>query len=276
MQLQSGLAQVARKPLYGRRIVVPRSREGTSRLAEMLEEQGAEVLEAPSIRTLPPEDWAPLDACIARLEEYQFLCFTSATSVACFWERLGVAGRNTRDLAHLRIAAFGLATAEALRARGLRPDLDAPGYRPEEVGRALEGMDLTRAAVLFPGAVGAREGVPDVIRQRGAHVDVAPGFRTALVEREGEQLLALFRDQRIDAVAFTSSSTVTSFLEAIGPNRPATLLHNVAVACIGPMVSETARGAGLPVHIQPEESSLPALQEALVTYFASGDSPCPR
>ncbi len=276
MQPHSALAQVARKRLYGRRIVIPRSREGRSSLAEMLEEQGAEVLEVPSIRTLPPEDWAPLDACIARLEEYQFLCFTSVTSVVCFWERLGVAGRNTRDLAHLRIAAFGLATAEALRLRAVHPDLGTAGYRPEEVGRGLEGVELACAAVLFPGAVGAREGVPDVIRQRGAHVDVAPAFRTALVEREGEQLVALFRDRRIDAVAFTSSSTVTNFLEAIGANRPATLLHNVAVACIGPMVSETARGAGLPVHIQPQGSSLPALQEALVTYFAGGDLPCRR
>jgi len=72
-------------------------------------------------------------------------------------------------------------------------------------------------------------------------------------------------------VAFTSSSTVDSFLEALGSERPATLFHGVAVACIGPIVTERARRAGLPVSVEPDESSLAALQEALIRYFARED-----
>lgn len=276
VRLQPALAWFERKPLFGRRIIVARSREEPSLLTEMLEDEGAEVLELPSIRTLPPEEWGPLDSCIARLQEYHYLCFTSATSVTRFWERLEATGRDARALAHLRVAAFGSATADGLRVRGVRPDLGTPGYRTDEVGKALEGVDLNQRAVLFPGAVGAREGVPHVFRRRGARVDEVPAFRTALVEWEGEGLATLFKDRRIDAVAFTSSSTVTNFLEALGSDEPAALLHNTAIACIGPLVTQRARRAGLPVQIEPDESSLPALQQALVRYFGRGEGPWPN
>ncbi|MBI3780650.1 MAG: uroporphyrinogen-III C-methyltransferase [candidate division NC10 bacterium] len=271
VRLQAALAWFERKPLFGRRIIVARSREEPSLLAEMLEDEGAEVLELPSIRTLPPGDWGPLDSSVARLHEYQWLCFTSATSVTCFWGRLEAAGRDARGLAHLRIAAFGLATREALRTRGVHPDLSIAGYRAELVAGALESIDLRQAAVLFPGAVGAREKVPDLFRQRAARVDVVPAFRTALVGWEDEGLATLLRDGQIDAVAFTSSSTVDSFLEALGSDRRVTLFHGVAVACLGPMVTERARRAGLPVNVEPDESSLGALQEALIRYFARED-----
>lgn len=271
VRLQPALAWFERKPLFGRRIIVARSREEPSLLTEMLEDEGAEVLELPSIRTLPPGDWGPLDSSIARLQEYQYVCFTSATSVASFWERLETACRDARGLAHLRVAAFGTATAEALRARGVRPDLGAAGYRREVVARALRESDLAQAAVLFPAAEGAQEGVPDVFRQRGARVDVVPAFRTAVVGWEDEGLATLLREGQIDAVAFTSSSTVDNFLEALGADQPATLFQKALVACIGPTVSERARRAGLPVHFEPDEPSLPALQEALMRYFARRD-----
>jgi uroporphyrinogen-III synthase len=165
--------------------------------------------------------------------------------------------------------------SDAQRLAGLPPDLRVSGYRAEDVVGALEGTDLTGAALLFAGAAGPREAVPELLCQRGARVDVALTFRTALVEGEEEGLAILFRDRPIDAVVFTSSSTVNRFLEALRAAEPASLLQQTAIACIGPMVSDTARRAGLPVHIQPDESSLAALREALVRHFVGGDGPWP-
>jgi uroporphyrinogen III methyltransferase/synthase len=269
--LRPALGWFEAKPLFGRRIVVARSREEPSALTEGLEDQGAEVLELPSIRTLPPDDWGPLDAAIARLSAYRWLCFTSATAVARFWERLEVAGRDARALADLRVAAIGAGTAGALRARGLHADLAAAGYRAEAVERALAGAEIAGMAVLFPGAAGAAEAVPAALRRRGARVDVVPAFRTALVEWGGEGLATLLAEGQIDAVAFTSSSTLDNFLEALGAEQPAPLFQKAVVACIGPTVSDRARRAGLPVHLEPDEPSLPALQAALMRYFAGRD-----
>lgn len=99
---------------------------------------------------------------------------------------------------------------------------------------------------------------------------MVPAFRAAVVEREDEGLARLLRQGRIDAVASTGSSAANDFLEALGSDEPASLLQKAAVACIGPMATERARRAGLPVDIEPDESSLPALQEALTRYFGGG------
>lgn len=267
VRLRPALGWFEAKPLFGRRIVVARSREEPSALTEILEDHGAEVLELPSIRTLPPEDWRPLDAAIARLSAYRWLFFTSATAVAGFWGRLAVARRDARALAQLRVGAVGVGTAEALRTRGLHADVCVASYRAEAVERTLAGAGVVGTAVLFPGGIGAREALPALLERQGARVDVVPTFRTVLVEWEGETLATQLAEGRIDAVAFTSSSTVTNFVEALGTEEPAALLHRTTVACIGPQTGEAARRAGLPVHIQPTESSLPAFEEALLGHF---------
>jgi uroporphyrinogen III methyltransferase/synthase len=254
-------------PLSGRRVLVTRPRPLAGRLAALLEAHGAEVITLPTIRIEPPEDWAPLDAAIRALPDFRWVIFTSVNGVASFCERLGRAGLDARSLAGLRVAAIGPETAEALRGAGIEPDRVPAEYRAEGLLGALE-TELGRGdAVLLVRATEARELLPRELGARGIRVTVAPAYRTVLVKEEADRARALLEARRIDAVTFTSSSTVRGFVALLGPADARRLLDGVVVAAIGPITAETAAELGLHVSIMPHEYTIPALADAIAGYF---------
>jgi uroporphyrinogen III methyltransferase / synthase len=257
------------KPLFGRRIVVTRAREQASALTERLQTEGAEVLEFPAIEIVPPESWEPLDAAVRRIGEYRWIVFTSANGVRFFWERLRAGGRDARGLSAARVAAIGPATADALRAHGIEPDVVPAEFKAEGLLAALAGERLAGVKVLIPRAAEAREVLPAELAQRGAAVDVVPAYRTVRSTRDVKALRELLAARRVDAVTFTSSSTVTSFCEALGDEGVPALLGGVTVAAIGPITAETARQQGLTPHIVCADYTIPALVAALVAHFVS-------
>ncbi len=261
------------RPLFGRRIVVTRAREQASALAERLQAEGAEVLEFPAIEIVPPESWGPLDAAVGRIAEYRWILFTSANGVRFFWERLRAAGRDARSLAPARVAAIGPATADALRARGIEPDLVPAEYKAEGILAALAAEPLAGARVLIPRATEAREALPAELEKRGAKVDVVPAYRTIQSTREAKSLQELLAARRVDAVTFTSSSTVTNFCQALGEAELAALLDGVTIACIGPITAGTAQQQGLTPHIVCADYTIPALVTALAAHFARPPNP---
>ena len=255
------------RPLFGRRIVVTRAREQTSALADRLLAEGAEVLEFPAIEIVPPESWGPLDAAVREIATYRWVIFTSANGVRFFWERLRAAGRDARSLAAASVAAIGPATAEALRAHGIEPDLVPAEFKAEGLLAALAREPVAGARVLIPRAAEAREVLPAELAKRGATVDVVPAYRTLQSTRDAEALRALLEAGRVHAVTFTSSSTVTNFCRALGETDVAALLGGVTVACIGPITAATAREAGLTPHLVCAEYTIPALVAALAAHF---------
>lgn len=271
VRLRETLAWFEARPLFGNRILVTRAREQASEFARRLEEAGAEVVEAPAIRIVPPESWGPLDAAIGRLGEFRWLILTSANGVRCFWERLRLAGRDARDLAGIRLAAIGPATAEALEARGLAADVIPPEFKAEALVEALAGEPLEGVGVLIARAAEAREVLPEALAARGARVEVVPAYRTvqALESPEAEEVRTLLREGRIQVVTFTSSSTVRYFLELVGPEA-AELLREVVVASIGPITAETASRYGIATQVMPERYTIPGLVEALIRHFQIG------
>ena len=213
---------LARRPLSGRRVLVTRPRAQAARLTGLLEAYGAEAVTLPTIRIEPPEDWAPLDEAIRSLTAFRWVVFTSVNGVAAFRERLGLAGLDARSLAGRRVAAIGPETAEALRRGGIEADLVPAEYRAEGLrrrarrparprGRGAAGPRRGGAGRPAPGARGARDpgdgraGVPDGLRR---------GRRRATPS-------ALLESRRIDAVTFTSSSTVRGFVALLGAGRRA-------------------------------------------------------
>jgi len=257
------------RPLFGKRILVTRAREQAGSFTQLLEEAGAEVVEFPTIVILPPEEWAPLDQAIARLREYQWLVFTSANGVRFFWERLRRAGRDTRDLAGITVCAIGPATAAALEAQGVRADVVPAEFRAEALAEAIGTDRIQGARVLVARAAEAREVLPEDLLRRGARVDVVPAYRTVKNSADAGDLLRLLEEGKIHAVTFTSSSTVTHFLDLLG-ERAAELLRSVTVASIGPITAETAARHGIVSQVVPEPYTIPALSEALVRYFRAG------
>lgn len=268
VRLRDRLRWFEGKPLFGRRIVVTRAREQQSAFAELLEGYGAEVLECPTIALLPPEDWTTLDQALDRIASYHWLIFTSANGVRFFWKRLRGQGRDLRTLSGLKVVAIGPATASALEEVGLRPDLIPTEYRAEALVEALQG-DLRGVRFLLPRAAEAREVLPDGLLERGAVVDVVPTYRTVKVADQTQRIRELLQAKQIDAVTFTSSSTVVNFVEMFPGEDLHTLLRGVTIACIGPVTAETAGRYDLTTHVMPGEYTIPALAHALLEYFAT-------
>jgi uroporphyrinogen-III synthase len=269
-------AWLRRRPLHGRRVLVTRPRPQAGRLAALLEVHGAEVVTLPVIRIEPPEDWAPLDAAIRALGTFRWVVFTSVNGVAAFRERLGRAGLDARSLAGRQVAAIGPETADALRRAGIEPDLVPAEFRAEGLLEALATRLERGDAVLLVRAAEARDVLPRELEARGIRVTVAPAYRTVIAKEGADRVLALLESRRLDAVTFTSSSTVRGFLALLAPADARRLLDGVIVGAIGPITAETAAEHGLRVSVMPREYTIPALADAIAGHFETAPPVTPR
>jgi len=257
------------KPLFGRRIIVTRAREQASEFMERLSDLGADCVEFPTIQVVPPDTWEPLDQGIEQLSGYQWVIFTSVNGVNFFLERLGELGKDVRDLKGIKIGAIGPKTAQAWERMGIRPDLVPDEYRAEAVIARLQKEGIQDLRILIPRAKKAREILPDELRKAGAVVDVVPAYRTVMPEQRSREVAGLLEDGLVDMVTFTSSSTVSNFVEMLGPQRQEVKawMERLAVACIGPVTEKTARDHGFQVHVVPREYTIEALTQNIVAYF---------
>jgi uroporphyrinogen III methyltransferase/synthase len=263
----SAVSWLVRRPLQGKRVLVTRPRGQARRLAALLEARGAEVVTLPTIAIAPPEDWGPLDAAIRMLGAYRWVVFTSVNGVEAFQARLILAGLDARSLAGRLVAAIGPETAERLRRAGVEPDLVPDEYRAEGLLEALAARLDRQDRVLIVRAADAREVLPRELAARGHAVTVVPAYRTVVAQAGAERVRTLLESGRLDAVTFTSSSTVRGLLALIGPAKAHQLLKDVVVAAIGPVTAETATEHGLRVDVIPGDYTIPALADALAGHF---------
>jgi uroporphyrinogen III methyltransferase/synthase len=262
------------RPLFGRRIVVTRSREQAGELVEMLEERGAEAIQAPTIRIAPPDDSEALDRAAAGAAGYDWIVFTSANAVEAFLGRLQQRG-DIRELKGVRVCAIGPSTAQRIARFGLRADLTPDESRAEGVFEALQAAGpLSGRRVLLPRADIAREVLPDQLRDAGADVIEVIAYRTVLATAERDSDYDIYRmllERQIDAVTFTSASTVRNFARMLGEEQAADLLNTTVVAAIGPVTAEAAQQLGIGVTVVPKKYTIPDLVDALVEHFASAE-----
>lgn len=268
VRLRERLNWFERRPLFGKRILVTRTREQAGRFAELLEGQGAEVVEIPLIEIAPPTSWKPVDQAIERLETYKWIIFTSTNGVEEFFRRLQALRLDARRLGAARVCAIGSATAGSLERYNIIPDVVPAEFRAEGVIEALKPYDVQGAKILLPRAEVARDLLPVELEQRGATVDVVPVYRTVKSPTAGDILKPLLQDRKIDLVTFTSSSTVTNFVEALAQEDLKAICEGVRVACIGPITKETAERVGLTVDIMPQQYTIPTFASAIAEYFA--------
>ena len=285
VELRPELSWYERLPLFGRTVVVTRSRDQAGCLAAGLAALGADVRVVPTIAFAPPGSYAELDAGIERLVGYDWIVFTSANGVRCFFDRLHDAhGKDTRALAGVHVAAIGPATARALEAHGISADVVPAVYRAEGVFAAIrdyadaDGEDaggsrgLVGARVFIPRAQVARDVLPQLLCEAGAHVDVAAAYRTVVPEGAADDLRDLLQGGHVDAVTFTSSSTVRNFCALLGgPARPSgeasALMEGVAACSIGPITSQTLRDCGIEPAAEAERYTVDGLVAAIRGYF---------
>lgn len=254
--------------LKGRRIVVTRAREQAGDLVRALQEHGAEAVIAPVICIQPLDNLGALRAALTGLSAYRWVVFTSQNAVQIVFDRLVAWGLTPRVFAATAVAAIGTATADALTLRGVVPALVPAEFVAEALAEALvrrSGGTLTGTRVLIPSAEDAREALAAGLREHGAIVENIAVYRTVPVEADLSGLAKDISRGRIDAVTFTSSSTVRSFVELVG--RPAATSGRFVTATIGPITAETARELGLREIIEAEPHTVPGLVESLARRF---------
>jgi uroporphyrinogen III methyltransferase/synthase len=243
---------------------------------DLLESLGAETIEAPMIRILPPDDYAPLDEACATASSFDWIVFTSANAVDAFMERLMASPLDVRALQGPKLCAVGPATAQRLAKHGLKVDLVPSEYRAEGVSQAIaQGGRIRGATVLLPRADIGREVVANELRKQGAEVTEVVAYRTVATEpdREGDpDIYRLLLDRKIDVVTFASASAVRTFVNVLGPEPAADLLNATAVAAVGPVTAAAAKQWGIQTTILPEHYTIPALVDAIVEYFQRSSS----
>jgi len=272
--LRDEIAWFDKRPLFGKRLVVTRARSQAASLSERLAAAGASVLEMPATR-LEPLDPAPLRAALGpgRLKEFTWVAFTSQNAVRFFWDELRAAGLDARALAGAKIASVGPATADALLARGLAVDVAPDRFVAEALLDALRGRrDVNGARVLYATAEGARDTLQLGLEELGAIVERVDLYRSVLDGSGAEQLKERMSREGVDLVTFTSASSVTNFVDAVGRD----LARRAPAASIGPVTSRAARTAGLDVVVEATESTIPGLANAIARYFAGASSAVAR
>ncbi|MDH4043876.1 MAG: uroporphyrinogen-III synthase [Gemmatimonadota bacterium] len=248
--------------LAGRAVVVTRSREQAAAFRAALEARGARVIVFPTIDTRSADDPEPVRRAVAALEAYAWVVFTSVNAVRFFAAPLALrpGGRLPPGV---HVAAVGTATAAALAERGIRVDAMPEEFVGVRIPEALG--DVRGKRLLLPRSDIGRVETVEALREAGALVDDVTVYHTVPATLDPDGLEALRAG--VDAITFTSPSTVTNLVTLLGADT-ARLLDRVVVASIGPVTSQAIRAAGFPVHVEPLEHTMDGLLDSLETYFA--------
>jgi uroporphyrinogen III methyltransferase / synthase len=242
-RLREDLAWLESRPLHGRTVAVTRARAQASALAARLRALGAAVVEAPAIRI------EPLDTPLPPVRDYDLVCVTSPNGADLLLDRL----RDARELAGVTVAAIGPGTAHALRARGVEPDVVPDRAVAEGLVEALAGTPVRRA--LIARAAEGRDVLPDALRERGAHVDVAALYETVAAPLDADTRAAA---AAADDLLFTSASSVRFYVQAAGS------LEGPRLVTIGPATSAALREHGAEPDLEADPHTPDGMIEALL------------
>ncbi len=267
VRLRDRLNWCETRPLFGKGVLVTRPRDQAPALSNLLAEQGAEPIECPTLEICPPESWDPVDDAIRELSSYDWIIFTSVNGVQAFMGRLGFHQKDVRSLAKARVCCIGPRTKQEASRWGLVADLVPSEFQAEGILEALGRLGVKGQRILIPRAKVAREILPKQLAEMGADVRVVQGYQAVLPEMEQEPICDRFRNQDIQYLTFTSSSTVRNFCQLFADRQEMhKLIQHVTVACIGPITAQTVQDEGLSVDIVAVENTVPSLVDAIVAH----------
>lgn len=259
-----------KRPLFGKKIIVTRTREKASELVYELEEHGANCIECATINIAPVKKPKELDSALERIGEFHWILFTSINGVKYFFERLHAVGMDARDLKGPSIAVVGKSTADYLHTFGVNADLIPSVFTGEGLAESLLDQGIEGRSILIPRAKQAREIVPETLRGAGAQVTIAPVYVNNPVVEKRDEILEELKSGTVDLLTFTSSSTVTNFLAMLNlesQEEITALLADVKIAAIGPITAKTVTDNGLTVDIQPEKHTIPAMLDSILDLY---------
>ena len=269
------------RSLYGWTVLVPRTKDQAGEMSDRLVSHGALPVEVPTIAVEPPRSPAQMERAVKGLVDgrFQWVVFTSTNAVRAVWEKFNEFGLDARAFSGVKIACVGQATADAVRAFGINPEL-VPSGEQSSLGLLDEFPPYDDIfdpvnRVLLPRADIATETLAEGLRERGWEIEDVTAYRTVRAAPPPAQTREMIKTGGFDAVCFTSSSTVRNLVGIAGKPHARTI-----VACIGPKTAETAAEFGLRVDVQPETAQVGPLVEALAEHAArlraEGALPPPR
>jgi uroporphyrinogen III methyltransferase/synthase len=265
VSLRAKLKWFEKLPLFGKRIVVTRTRKQASALSSELRALGADVIELPTIRIEPPTDLREFAELVQDAHSYDWIVFTSANGVDAFFEIFFKLYDDAREIGGPRIAAIGTATAQRVKDFHLHLDLQPPNFIAEGIVKEFEkagGIENLR--ILIARAEQARDLLPKALASMGAIVDEGFAYKTVPETRDVTGARARFSKEGADLITFTSSSTVENFLNLKLPWPPA-----MKLASIGPITSATARERGLTVDVEAKQHDIPGLVAAIQQFYGA-------
>ncbi|KUO50446.1 MAG: HemD protein [Desulfitibacter sp. BRH_c19] len=264
VSLRDELSWVEKRPLWGQRVLVTRSRNQASVFSEMINDLGGEPIEFPTIDIVPPDDYTPLDMAITRVTEFDWIIFTSVNAVQSFYERLLLNKMDFRQLNGIRICAIGPKTKEALENYGLLVDYVPGEYRAEAIIEKMQSENLNGKKILLPRADIARKILPESLKSLGADVEEVVAYKTVNGDGKVDEVRNLLINNKITIITFTSSSTVKNFVSMFNKDELPKLLQGVKLASIGPITTNTAVELGLDITVEASEYTLDGLLQAIL------------
>lgn len=257
--------QIDPHPLAGRRVVVTRAREQAGPLCEQLERLGAEVVALPLIRISAAADPAIRTDVFSEIGTYEWLVFSSANGVRYFFDAFFAKFQDIRALGLLRIAAVGPATATAVRALHLAVEVMPKKHVAEELADALiANQSMENVKVLVVTGDRNRDVIVQKLNDARAIVDQMPVYKTESTDLGEDAVAEGFRRRGADAILFTSSSGVLSFVDQAGVLALAKGATQPLAGSIGPVTSDAMRKVGMPIGFEAHESTIEGLIRALV------------
>lgn len=258
-------------PLQNISIAITRAEHQAAQQRTMLEALGAMVYQYPCIKIVPPRDLAKLDDALTLASNgvFDWLIFTSANTVQAIAERMEALSLLPKSLTDIKIAAVGPKTAAAVQNL---LDLTSEHIPEEFTAEALaQSLTLDGGEQIFlPQSALAKRTLLETLRKTGAAVTHVDAYRTVIAQT-GDPVPALLWEGQIDAITFTSESTVRFFAKRLDFEQGTlAMLDDVCVACIGPVTAAAAQALGIGVQVLPDDHTLEGLHAGLVDYFASG------
>ncbi len=245
--------------LAGTRVIVTRAEQQAADFAQLLRQAGAAVIFLPVIEIVPPADLQPLKDAAKRLDDYDWILFSSVNAVTALVDQLP---ESRKAKPRGKIAVIGSATREAVKQLGWRVEVMPEKFVAESLVSAL-AHHIQDRRVLLPSAAVTRNVVPDALRKLGATVDVVEAYRNVVPENAATKARDIFSQRPLpEWITFLSPSAVEHLVNIIGSGT----ISSLHIASIGSVTSSAIRKAGLSVSVQPEQHTTTALVQAMQVY----------
>ncbi|MEG0847191.1 uroporphyrinogen-III C-methyltransferase [Niameybacter sp.] len=260
VNLRDKLNFFEKRPLFGKNIMVTRSRTQSSDLKAKLQDLGANVFEIPTIEIVPREA-SLIDATLNCLEDYTYVVFGSQNAVSLFFERLYAIGKDARALGNMKVVAVGSATAKSLEGYGIRPDFMPERFTQESIAELLERQLTKEDQVLMPQGSLARDILATCLEPI-CQVESLLMYDTVLNEGSKVLLKEILETQTLDYITFTSSSTAKNLMALLDEEQKEKL-KDIKCVSIGEVTSKTMKALGLEVYKEATPFTIDGLIQCL-------------